>query len=160
MELKRCEEHTSESNPLFKRHPPTTHNPICCDPATLYGFYLLTGCAPTLDIQYATVYRGDSRVFSDFSFALHEGEHAAIVGPNGAGKSTLLKLLAGEVHPVPLDETSICLFGEEQWNVWDVRKRLGLVSHDLQHQYMDQTASRAVKPFQEASLHVMPPGVT
>ena len=91
-----------------------------------------------LEIQHATVYRGDSCVFSDFSFALQEGEHAAIVGPNGAGKSTLLKLLAGEVHPLPNDETHIRLFGEEQWNVWDVRKRLGMVSHDLQHQYMEQ----------------------
>ena len=93
---------------------------------------------PILDIQHATVYRGDSCVFSDFTFALQEGEHAAIVGPNGAGKSTLLKLLAGEVHPLPNDETHIRLFGEEQWNVWDVRKRLGMVSHDLQHQYMEQ----------------------
>src|SRR4029077_13342249 len=99
---------------------------------------------PILDIQHAMVYRGDRRVFSDFSFALHEGEHAAIVGPNGAGKSTLLKLLAGEVHPVPLDETSIRLFGEERWNVWDVRKRLGLVSHDLQHQYMEQVTGLKV----------------
>ena len=99
---------------------------------------------PILDIQHAMVYRGERRVFSDFSFALHEGEHAAIVGPNGAGKSTLLKLLAGEVHPVPLDETSIRLFGEEQWNVWDVRKRLGMVSHDLQHQYMDQVTGLKV----------------
>mgnify|MGYP003841258869 CR=1 FL=1 len=43
---------------------------------------------PILDIQHATVYRGDTCVFSDFSFMLREGEHAAIVGPNGAGKST------------------------------------------------------------------------
>ena len=99
---------------------------------------------PILDIQHATVYRGDICVFSDFSFALHEGEHAAIIGPNGAGKSTLLKLLSGEVHPLPLDETSIRLFGEEQWNVWDVRKRLGMVSHDLQHQYMDQVTGLKV----------------
>jgi iron complex transport system ATP-binding protein len=97
-----------------------------------------------LDIQHATVYRGDSCVFSDFSFALHEGEHAAIIGPNGAGKSTLLKLLSGEVHPLSLDETNIRLFGEERWNVWDVRKRLGMVSHDLQHQYLDQVAGLKV----------------
>src|ERR1043165_80028 len=90
---------------------------------------------PILDIQHATVYRGDTCVFSDFSFALREGEHAAIIGPEGSGKATLLKLLSGEVHPVPFDETSIRLFAEEQWNVWDVRKRLGMVSHDLQHQY-------------------------
>ncbi len=91
---------------------------------------------PILDIQHATVYRGDTCVFSDFSFAMQEGEHAAIVGPNGAGKSTLLKLLAGGVHPLPLDETKISLFGEEGGSVWEVRKRLGLVSHDLQRDYL------------------------
>ncbi|NOS82990.1 MAG: ATP-binding cassette domain-containing protein [Nitrospira sp.] len=97
-----------------------------------------TGSHPILDVQHATVYRGDTCVFSDFSLSLHEGEHVAILGPNGAGKSTFLKLLAGEVHPVPNDETHIRLFGEEQWNVWDVRKRLGMVSHDLQHLYMEK----------------------
>ncbi len=91
---------------------------------------------PILDIQHATVYRGDTCVFSDFSFALQEGEHAAIVGPNGAGKSTLLKLLAGGVHPLPVGETRISLFGEEGGNVWEVRKRLGIVSHDLQRDYL------------------------
>lgn len=91
---------------------------------------------PILDIQHATVHRGDTCVFSDFSFALQEGEHAAIVGPNGAGKSTLLKLLAGGVHPLPLDETHIRLFGEEGGSVWEVRKRLGIVSHDLQKDYL------------------------
>jgi len=96
----------------------------------------VTPSRPILDIQHATVYRGDICVFSDFSFALQEGEHAAIVGPNGAGKSTLLKLLAGGIHPLPLDETRISLFGEEGGNVWEVRKRLGIVSHDLQRDYL------------------------
>ena len=89
-----------------------------------------------IDIHKATVYQGETCVFSDFSFALQEREHAAILGPNGAGKSTLLKLLAGGVHPLPLAETRIRLFGEEGGNVWDVRKRLGLVSHDLQRDYL------------------------
>ncbi|MCS6326263.1 MAG: ATP-binding cassette domain-containing protein [Nitrospira sp.] len=91
---------------------------------------------PVLDIQHATVYRGDTCVFADFSFLLQAGEHAAIVGPNGAGKSTLLKLLSGEVHPLALDETRLCLFVQERWSVWDVRKHLGLVSHDLQRDYL------------------------
>jgi iron complex transport system ATP-binding protein len=95
-----------------------------------------TRSRPILDIQHATVYRGDTCVFSDFSFALQEGEHAAILGPNGAGKSTLLKLFAGGVHPLPLDETRIKLFGEEGGNVWEARKRLGIVSHDLQRDYL------------------------
>ena len=94
--------------------------------------------SPLIEIERATVYRGDTCVFNDFSLSIQVGEHVAILGPNGAGKSTFLKLLAGEVHPVPNDATRIRIFGEERWNVWDVRKRLGMVSHDLQHQYMDQ----------------------
>jgi iron complex transport system ATP-binding protein len=100
--------------------------------------------SPFIEIERATVYRGDTCVFHDLSLAIDEGTHAAILGPNGAGKTTLLKLLAGEAHPVPHDETHIRLFGEEQWNVWDVRKRLGLVSHDLQHQYMEQVTGLKV----------------
>jgi iron complex transport system ATP-binding protein len=100
--------------------------------------------SPFIEIERATVYRGDTCVFHDLSLAIDEGTHAAILGPNGAGKSTFLKLLAGEVHPVPHDETHIRLFGEKQWNVWDVRKRLGLVSHDLQHQYMEQVTGLKV----------------
>jgi iron complex transport system ATP-binding protein len=94
------------------------------------------GSASIIDIEHATVYRGSTCVFSDFSFALRRGEHAAILGPNGAGKSTLLKLLSGEVHAMPKDETKIVLFGEARWNIWDVRKQIGIVSHDLQRDYL------------------------
>jgi len=100
--------------------------------------------SPLIEIERATVYRGDTCVFKDFSLSIQVGEHVAILGPNGAGKSTFLKLLAGEIHPVSHDETHIRLFGEEQWNVWHVRKRLGMVSHDLQHQYMDQVTGLKV----------------
>jgi iron complex transport system ATP-binding protein len=91
---------------------------------------------PIIDIHRATVYRSDICVFTDFSLSLQEGEHIAILGPNGAGKSTFLKLLSGEVHPVALDHTRVRLFGEERWSVWDVRKKLGIVSYDLQRDYL------------------------
>jgi iron complex transport system ATP-binding protein len=97
-----------------------------------------------LDIAHAQVYRGDTCVFDDLSFVLEEDQHTAILGPNGAGKSTILKLLAGDVHPMPKDNTSIRLFGQTQWNVWEVRQRLGMVSHDLQHHYMEQVTGLKV----------------
>lgn len=93
-----------------------------------------------LELRNATVYRGETCVLDGLSFTLDQYQHTAILGPNGAGKSTILKLLGGEVHPVPRDETSIRLLGDDQGNVWEVRKRLGLVSHDLQHHYMEQVA--------------------
>lgn len=91
---------------------------------------------PVLEIEHATVYRGETCVFSDLSFTLARGEHAAIIGPNGAGKSSLLQLLLGGLHPVPLEHTRIRLFGLSQWNVWDIRKQIGVVSHDLQRDYL------------------------
>ena len=97
-----------------------------------------------LDIRNATVYRGDTCVFDDLSFSLEEDRHTAILGPNGAGKSTILKLLSAEVHPVADDRMSIRVFGEAQWSVWDVRKRLGMVSHDLQHRYLDDVTGLKV----------------
>ena len=97
-----------------------------------------------LDIRHAQIYRGDTCVFEDLSFVLEVDQHTAILGPNGAGKSTILKLLAGDVHAVPRDETVIRLFGDSQWNVWEIRKRLGIVSHDLQHQYMEQVTGLKV----------------
>ena len=93
--------------------------------------------SPFIEIERATVFRGDVCALRDFSLTIESGEHLAILGPNGAGKSTFLKLLAGEIHPVQNEGTHIRLFGEERWNVWDVRKQLGFVSHDLQHHYME-----------------------
>src|SRR4026207_2144594 len=106
-----------------------------------------------LEIKNAQVYRGDTCVFDNLSFLLEPDQHTAILGPHAAGKPTLPKLRAGDVHAMPKDETSIRLFGEAQWNVWDVRKHLGMVSHDLQHQYTEQvTGLKAVLPGPDASI--------
>ncbi|MDL1890383.1 ATP-binding cassette domain-containing protein [Nitrospirales bacterium NOB] len=90
-----------------------------------------------LELNQATVYRGDALVFDGLSLVLEEQQQTVILGPNGAGKSTILKLIAGELHPVPKETPSLRVFGEDRWNVWDLRKRLGVVSHELQHRYMD-----------------------
>ncbi len=90
-----------------------------------------------VDITHVTVYRGGTRVFTDLSLTIPAGCHTAILGPNGGGKSTLLKLFSGELHPVSREGSSLRLFGQEGWNVWDLRKHLGVVSHDLQHQYLE-----------------------
>ena len=85
-----------------------------------------------LNIQNATVYRGPNKVLIDFSLSIEEGVNTAIVGPNGAGKSTLLKVLARELYP---SGGKVEIFDRDRWNVWELRKRLGLVSPDLQQNY-------------------------
>jgi len=85
-----------------------------------------------LNIQNATVYRGPNKVLVDFSVCIEEGDNTAIVGPNGAGKSTLLKVLARELYP---SGGKVEIFEKDRWNVWELRKRLGLISPDLQQNY-------------------------
>jgi iron complex transport system ATP-binding protein len=89
-----------------------------------------------IEIKHVTAYRGQTRVFNDLSFEIAPGCHTAILGPNGAGKSTLLKLLSREIYPVQRPGSSIRVFGQERWNVWDLRAHFGMVSHDLQHEYL------------------------
>ncbi|WP_394825439.1 ABC transporter ATP-binding protein [Pendulispora albinea] len=90
---------------------------------------------PLIDIHDAEVYRGDTRVFEHLSLRIEQGSHTAILGPNGAGKSTLLRLLSREIYPVARAGSWVRILGEERWNVFDLRKQLGLVSHELQMQY-------------------------
>ena len=89
-----------------------------------------------LSIKNLTATIDGKTVLNGFDLEVGAGEVHVIMGPNGAGKSTLLKMLLGEVHSVPLDHTRVRLFGEERWNVWDVRKKLGIVSYDLQRDYL------------------------
>ena len=48
-------------------------------------------------VSYA--HPGGSELFSDVSFRVASGRHAALIGANGAGKTTLLQLIAGTLRP-------------------------------------------------------------
>jgi iron complex transport system ATP-binding protein len=97
-----------------------------------------------MEIKNATVYRGEARVFKEFSLAIVKGESTAILGPNGAGKSTLLKLLTREIYPVQQKGSYVKVLGHGLWNVWDIRAHLGIVSQDLQDEYIGDAEGLAV----------------
>jgi len=90
---------------------------------------------PIVEMRNVAAWRGGTRVFDSLTLSLYRGRSTAILGPNGAGKSTLLQLLAREIHPEYRETGSMTLFGQARWNVWELRSRLGIVSHDLQVGY-------------------------
>jgi iron complex transport system ATP-binding protein len=45
-------------------------------------------------------------------------------------------VVSGDVRPVCSPDSYVKVFGLAQWNVWDLRSHLGIVSHDIQHDYL------------------------
>lgn len=97
---------------------------------------LMTGGHDTyLDIHNTTVFNGDNRVFTNLSMQLSLCQNTCILGPNGAGKTTLLKLLTRELYPVYHPDSHVKLFGNDRAILWELRKKIGFVSQDLQNRY-------------------------
>jgi len=88
-----------------------------------------------LKIQNATAWRGTTKVFEGLNLSVPFGESTAILGPNGAGKSTLLKIVTRQIYPNATSDCVVEILGKRRWNVWELRKQMGLVSHDHQNWY-------------------------
>ncbi len=87
---------------------------------------------PLIEFQNVTVYRGDKMALDGITLSIDAGEHVAILGPNGCGKSTLIKTITRELYPrYSGDGIGLRIFGQETWNVFDLRALLGIVSNDL-----------------------------
>jgi iron complex transport system ATP-binding protein len=97
--------------------------------------------APLLEITNATIWRGSTKVFDALNLTIEQHERVAILGPNGSGKTTLLKTINRELYPVVADGSSVRILGREHWNVWELRKHIGIVSHDLHQRYTPSTTA-------------------
>jgi iron complex transport system ATP-binding protein len=93
---------------------------------------------PVLELVDASVRKGDSLVLHRLSLKIQAGEHTAILGPNGAGKSILVRLLTHEERALPLNNGSspVRVFGDDNWNVFELRSQLGIVSTDLHQRFV------------------------
>ncbi len=100
--------------------------------------------APLVEIRNATIWRGTTCVFERLDLVIEQHERVAIVGPNGSGKTTLLKAINRELYPVANTETVFRILGRDQWNVWELRKHIGIVSQDLQQRYTPATTALEV----------------
>lgn len=97
--------------------------------------------APLIDIHNATIWRGSTRVFHEFSLVIPQHQCIAILGPNGSGKTTLLKAINRELYPVADEQSWIRILGRDRWNVWELREHIGLVSGDLQYGFHPEASA-------------------
>lgn len=100
--------------------------------------------APLIEFHNATIWRGSTCVFRKLNLQIAQHERIAILGPNGSGKTTLLKTINRELYAVADDDAWVRILGRERWNVWELRKHIGVVSHDLQSRYTPTTTALEV----------------
>lgn len=91
---------------------------------------------PLLKIENATVLRDDKRILNNLNLEIKNGEHTAIIGPNGSGKSTLIRLISRQIYPLAKENPVISIFEQERWDVFDLRSHLGIVTDDIQQEFL------------------------
>lgn len=100
---------------------------------------------PLVEMRNIHVAYGEYVVFDGLNWTVRQGENWAVVGPNGSGKSTLLSLITGDNLQVYANEVS--LFGKrrgEGESIWEIRRRIGVVSPELQLRYRKPVRVREV----------------
>jgi iron complex transport system ATP-binding protein len=115
----------------------------------------VTDAPPLVELAGATLIRGGARVLHDVSLCIRRGEHTAILGPNGAGKSSLIRLLTLDDRPRRQNgRPSLRLFGQDTFDVEEIRRRLGVVTGDLDSTFGSGTSGGRV-----VGLHVAVSGL-
>jgi len=86
---------------------------------------------PLIEFRNITVRRGSRNALENVTLSIGQGENVAILGPNGSGKSTLVKVIARDLYPMLKDDGSfVRILGQDCWDLFQLRNRLGLVSND------------------------------
>jgi len=84
---------------------------------------------PLIEYKNVTIMRNSRIILDNINLTIHSGEQVAILGPNGAGKSSLLKTITREYYPLADGQDRfVRIMGEEFWDVFELRKHLGIVS--------------------------------
>ena len=105
----------------------------------------MSSAAPALiEFQKVSVARGSRLALDRITLRIGVGEHVAILGPNGCGKSTLIKTIARECYPLVQPGSGLRIMGQENWNVFELRSMLGIVSNDLADTFHREVTGRDV----------------
>lgn len=89
--------------------------------------------------------RQQTRILDRVSLSIPRFQDTAILGPNGSGKSSLMKLLMRHFYPsVESDgqQGTVKILGKTQWEVSKLRRRMGMVTPLLDHEFSRDRAGR------------------
>ena len=115
------------------------------DGAVFHGHVLEDVPEVLIHMKDTTVRYGDFVALDQLNWSMKRGENWAILGPNGSGKSTILKLILGD-H-LQGYSNQITLFGKRRGSgetLWEIKKRIGAVSSELQVQYRKKMSASDV----------------
>jgi iron complex transport system ATP-binding protein len=108
------------------------------------AWFAMNDSKALLELENVSIVRGTTRILDRLSLRVDRNEHCVILGPNGSGKSTLLKLLTRTMYPSIVDGRAgvVRILGQTEWNVWDLRTQLGIVSSELDHHFTTGRSGR------------------
>lgn len=75
-------------------------------------------------------------VLKNINLIIKEGEYWVILGANGSGKSTFLKLICNDLYPNTHYKFTKKLFDQEVWDIFDLKKKLGIVTNEIQNEFI------------------------
>jgi energy-coupling factor transport system ATP-binding protein len=97
-----------------------------------------------IEIKDLSFRYGDHKALDGINLEIREGEWIAVMGANGSGKTTLARCLNGLLLPtggdVLVDGCSVL----DEGNLWDIRKRIGMVFQNPDNQIVSTMVEREI----------------
>ncbi len=111
-----------------------------------------------IDFENIYVNYGMTTVLKNINLKIKSNENWAILGANGSGKSTLMKLFSHDIYPNTKYPFKKEIFGKDRWDIFELKKYLGIITNDLQEKFeynaKSQTALDVVLSGYHSSLGV------
>lgn len=94
-------------------------------------------CISDVIIDFKNIYvnYGMTTVLKNINLQIKKGENWVILGANGSGKSTLMKLFSNDLYPNTKYNFEKKIFGQERWDIFELKKHLGIITNGLQSQF-------------------------